>query len=234
MKRLIAMMGCAVLLAAAPALAQTKTVKGSVTNVGASSITVKVDGKDMTFNVDAKTTVVAKGASTKTREAQAAGKTGPGITEVVKTGEPVEVVYHEQDMHAATVRAISAVPAPAAAKSAAPHGEAAAKPHGEAAAKPHGEAAAKPKGMTATGVVSAVTGSSLTVKEKTGDATFSVDNKTVVSGTGLGTAGRKLMEAGGKPTLADFVKDGDTVTVTYHESGETKTASTVRIVRKKM
>src|SRR5437868_4817259 len=133
MKRLIAMMGCAVLLAAAPALAQTKTVKGSVTNVGASSITVKVDGKDMTFNVDAKTTVVAKGASTKTREAQAAGKTGPGITEVVKTGEPVEVVYHEQDMHAATVRAISAVPAPAAAKSAAPHGEAAAKPHGEAA-----------------------------------------------------------------------------------------------------
>jgi len=226
MKRLIAMMGCAVLLAAAPALAQTKTVKGSVTNVGASSITVKVDGKDMTFNVDAKTTVVAKGASTKTREAQAAGKTGPGITEVVKTGEPVEVVYHEQDMHAATVRAISAVPAPAAAKSAAPHGE--------AAAKPHGEAAAKPKGMTATGVVSAVTGSSLTVKEKTGDATFSVDNKTVVSGTGLGTAGRKLMEAGGKPTLGDFVKDGDTVTVTYHESGETKTASTVRIVRKKM
>ncbi|MBW8862718.1 MAG: hypothetical protein JF601_10185, partial [Acidobacteria bacterium] len=76
MKRLIAMIGCAVLVAAAPALAQTKTVKGSVTNVGASSITVKVDGKDMTFNVDAKTTVVAKGASTKTREAQAAGKAG--------------------------------------------------------------------------------------------------------------------------------------------------------------
>lgn len=218
MKRLIAMIGCAVLVAAAPALAQTKTVKGSVTNVGASSITVKVDGKDMTFNVDAKTTVVAKGASTKTREAQAAGKAGPGITEVVKTGEPVEVVYHEQDMHAATVRAISAVPAPAAAKSAAPQGA----------------AAAKPKAMTATGVVSAVTGSSLTVKEKTGDATFSVDNKTVVSGTGLGTAGRKLMEAGGKPTLADFVKDGDTVTVTYHDAGETKTASTVRIVHKKM
>ncbi|MBW8894895.1 MAG: hypothetical protein JF613_01735 [Acidobacteria bacterium] len=218
MKRLIAMIGCAVLVAAAPALAQTKTVKGSVTNVGASSITVKVDGKDMTFNVDAKTTVVAKGASTKTREAQAARKAGPGITEVVKTGEPVEVVYHEQDMHAATVRAISAVPAPAAAKS----------------ATAQGEAAAKPKSMTATGVVSAVTGSSLTVKEKTGDATFSVDNKTVVSGTGLGTAGRKLMEAGGKPTLADFVKDGDTVTVTYHDSGETKTASTVRIVHKKM
>ena len=71
-------------------------------------------------------------------------------------------------------------------------------------------------------------------KEKTGDATFSVDNKTVVSGTGLGTAGRKLMEAGGKPTLGDFVKDGDTVSVTYHDAGGTKTASTVRIVHKKM
>jgi hypothetical protein len=218
MKRLIAMVGCAVLVAAAPALAQTKTVKGSVTNVGASSITVKVAGKDMTFNVDTKTTVVAKGASTKTREAQAAGKTGPGITEVVKMGEPVEVVYHEKEMHADTVRAISSVPAASAAKS-------------EAA---KGEAAAKPKAMTAAGVVSAVTGNSLTIKEKTGDATFSVDNKTVVSGTGLGTAGRKLMEAGGKPTLGDFVKDGDTVSVTYHDAGGTKTASTVRIVHKKM
>jgi hypothetical protein len=218
MKRLIAMVGCAVLVAAAPALAQTKTVKGSVTNVGASSITVKVAGKDMTFNVDTKTTVVAKGASTKTREAQAAGKTGPGITEVVKMGEPVEVVYHEKEMHADTVRAISSVPAASSAKS-------------EAA---KGEAAAKPKAMTAAGVVSAVTGNSLTIKEKSGDATFSVDNKTVVSGTGLGTAGRKLMEAGGKPTLGDFVKDGDTVSVTYHDAGGTKTASTVRIVHKKM
>jgi Domain of unknown function (DUF5666) len=216
MKRLIAMLGCAVLLVAAPALAQTKTVKGSVTNVGANTITVSVAGKDMTFNVDAKTTVVAKGASTKTREAQAAGKTGPGITEVVKTGEAVEVSYHEAGMHADTVRAIAsqAPPPPAPA--------------------PKGEAAAKPKAMTATGVVSAVTGNSLTVKEKTGDATFSVDSKTVVMGKGLGTAGKKLMEAGGKPTLGDFLKDGDTVSVTYHDMGGTKTASTVRIVQKKM
>jgi hypothetical protein len=218
MKRLIAMLGCAVLVTVAPALAQTKTVKGSVTTVGANSITVKVAGKDMTFNVDTKTTVVAKGGSTKTREAQSAGKTGPGIAEMVKTGEAVEVAYHEAGMHADTVRAIAAAPAPSAPKSEASKGE-----------NP-----AKPKAMTATGVVSAVTGSSMTVKEKSGDATFSVDSKTVVSGTGLGTAGRKLMEAGGKPTLGDFVKDGDSVTVTYHDEGGTKTASTVRVVRKKM
>ena len=215
MKRLIAMLGCAVLVVAAPALAQTKTVKGSLTNVGANTITVSVAGKDMTFNVDTKTTVVAKGASTKSREAQAAGKTGPGITDVLKAGEAVEVVYHEKEMHADTIRAIAAVPSPPAAAK------------GEAAA-------AKPKAMTATGVVSAVTGNSLTVKEKTGDVTFSVDTKTVVMGKGLGTAGKKLMEAGGKPTLSDFLKDGDTVSVTYHDMGGTKTASTVRIVQKKM
>ena len=107
MKRLIAMLGCAVLMVATPALAQTKTVRGSVTNVGANTITVNVTGKDMTFNVDTKTTVVARGASTKSRQAQAAGKTGPGITDVLKAGEAVEVVYHEKEMHADTVRAIS-------------------------------------------------------------------------------------------------------------------------------
>jgi hypothetical protein len=214
MKRFIAMLGCALLVAAAPALAQTKTVKGKLTTVGANSITVNVDGKDMTFNVDTKTTVVAKGGSTKTRDAQSSGKAGPGVTEVLKTGEPVEVAYHEKEMHADTVRVIASVPPP--------------PPPAKAAEAP------KPKAMTATGVVSAVSGNSLTVNEKTGVATFTVDGKTVVSGTGLGTAGRKLQEAGGKPTLGEFVKEGDTVSVTYHQDGEAKTATQVRIVKKKM
>src|SRR6185436_12904254 len=99
MKRLIAMLGCAVVVAAGPALAQaTKTVKGSVKEVGANTITVSVAGKDMTFNVDAKTTVVARGAGTKAKAAEAAGKTGPGLAEVMKTGEAVEVAYHEAGM----------------------------------------------------------------------------------------------------------------------------------------
>ena len=208
------MFGCALLVSATPALAQTKTVKGKVTTVGANTITVDVAGKEMTFNVDTKTNVLARGGSTKTREAQAAGKTGPGITDVLKAGEPVEVAYHEAEMHADSVRVIASVPPP--------------PPPAKA------DAAPKPKAMTATGVVSGVSGNSLTVKEKTGDATFTVDNKTVVSGTGLGTAGRKLQEAGGKPTLGDFVKDGDTVSVTYMEEGGAKKAEKVRIVKKKL
>ena len=80
MKRLIAMFGCAVLLAAAPpaAMAQaTKTVRGSVTAVGNDSITVKVAGKDMTFGVDATTRVVTPGGSTAARAARAEGRRVP-------------------------------------------------------------------------------------------------------------------------------------------------------------
>jgi hypothetical protein len=214
MKRLIAMLGCAVLLAAAPpaAMAQaTKTVKGSVTAVGGNSITVKVGDQDMTFAVDGKTNVVGPGGSTKTREAKAEGKPGPVLADVVKTGEAVEVVYHVQAMHADSVRKIAAVP-PAPAAGAAP----------------------APKAQTATGVVSAVSGSSLTIKGKAGDVTFTVDPKTTVTGTGIGTAARKMGEAGAKPTIPDLVHEGDSVSVTYHDMDGTKRASVVRIVRKKM
>src|SRR6476646_3455125 len=215
MKRLIAMLGCAVLLAAVPpaAMAQgTKTVKGSVTTVGADSITLKVGGKDMTFAVDAKTHVIAPGGSTKTREAKAEGKAGPMLTEVVKTGQAVEVSYHEKGMHAATIKAIAdAKAAPAA------------------AAAPAAPAA---KAQTAAGVVSALSGSSLTIKGKSGDVTFTVDNKTTVSGTGIGTAARKMTEAGAKPTITDLVHDGDSVSVTYHDVDGAKHASVVRIVHK--
>src|SRR5262245_55356304 len=217
MKRFFAMVACALLVSAAPALAQTKTVKGKLTTVGANTITVNVAGKDMTFNVDTKTNVVARGGSTKTREAQSVGKTGPGVADVLKAGESVEVAYHEAEMHADTVRVIASVPnAP--------------PPPPPAKA----DAAPKPKSMTATGVVSAVSGNSLTINEKTGTATFSVDGKTIVSGKGFGTAGRKLEDAGGKPTLGEFVKEGDTVAVTYVEEGGAKKASNVRMVQKKM
>ena len=207
MKRFIAILGCAVLLAATPsaAMAQgTKSVKGSITKVGADSITVKVGEKDMTFAVDATTKVVAPGGSTKTREAKAEGKTGPMLTDVVKVGQDVEVSYHEKGMHAAIVQAI--VPPPPAA----------------------------PKPMMATGVVSAVSESSLTIKGKTGDQTFAIDTKTTVEGKGIGTADRKLRETGEKPTITKFVQEGDTVTVTYRDVAGANSASLVRIVRKKV
>jgi hypothetical protein len=201
----------------------SKSVKGSVTAAAANSVTVKVGEKDMTFNVDAKTKVVTTGGSTREREAQAAGKSGPRLTDVLKTGQAVEVSYQEPGMHAAVIRTIAAVPSGASA------GASAAAP--AAAAAPSAKSSAK--SQTAIGVVSAVGGNSLSVK---GDSewTFAVDNTTTVSGTGIGTAGKKLLAAGGKPTLADFLHEGDTVAVTYREMAGAKHAGVIRITRKKM
>ena len=213
MKRLITLLTCTVLVASSSALAQaTKTVKGSVTNVGPNTITVAVAGKDMTFNVDVKTTVVARGAGTKAKAAEAAGKTGPGVADVLKAGDAVEVVYHEAGMHADTVRGIASVPPPPPAPKAAED--------------------QKTKAATESGVVSAVSGTTLTIKGKAGDTTFTVDSKTVVSGTGLGTAGRKITDAGGKPTLGEFLHSGDSVSVTYHDTGVAKMATNVRVTKK--
>ena len=216
---------CAFALAAAPALAQsakaqagkeapaakaeaTKTATGTVTSISGSSVTVKTASGDMTFSIDAKTHVVSPGGSTATRAAQAEGKPGAAVTDVLKSGQAVEVKYHETGMHAATIRTMASAPA-AKAGAAASGGEAAPKP----------EAA---KAETASGTVSAVSGNSLTIKGASGDATFAIDNKTTVSGTGMGTAGRKLMAEGGKPTLADLVKEGDMVSVTYKDAGGTR------------
>lgn len=212
MKRLIAMSVCAVWLAVLPsaAMAQpTKSVKGSITAMGGGSITVKVADKDMTFAVDDKTHVVAPGGSTKTQGAQAEGKPGPTLSELLKTGQAVEVTYHEQGMHAATIRAIAAVPPPPP------------------------PAAPAQKSQTTRGMVSAVSGNSLTIKGAEGESTFVVDTKTHVVGVGMGTAAKKASEAKGSAAITDLVHTGDTVSVTYKGVEGAKTASVVRVSRKK-
>ena len=79
----------------------TKTSNGTVKSVAANSLTITADGKDMTFAIDASTSVVAKGAT---------GRSGAGgkiaITDFVKSGSRVSVSYHEMGtmMHAAEVR----------------------------------------------------------------------------------------------------------------------------------
>ena len=219
--RLVLILSCALALAAPPALAAqaepTKTATGTITSVTGSSVTVKTASGDMTFNIDAKTRVIEPGGGTKTRAAQAEGKPGAPVTDLLKTGQKIEVKYHETGMHAATIRSIGTVPA---APKAAAGGESAPPPPA-------------PKAQTASGTVTAVTGTSLTVKAASGDMTFSIDEKTTVSGPGIGTAGRKLAAEGAKPTLGEFIKEGDTVSVTYKDVAGTNHASVIRIVRKK-
>jgi hypothetical protein len=123
MKRLLPLF-VGMLLAAAPAFAQAKpadkqatkpaksasastktmTANGTVSSVAADSLTVKASSGDMTFAVDDKTHVVAKGASHQTAAAKGEGKTTP-ITDFVKVGDSVSVKYHDMGAtkHAASV-----------------------------------------------------------------------------------------------------------------------------------
>ena len=83
--------------------------------------------------------------------------------------------------------------------------------------------------LTASGVITAVSADSLSVKAKTGELTFAVDKDTHVSGSG---ASRKTaaLKAEKKPAvLTEYVKVGDTVDVKYHEKGTSKHAADVII-----
>jgi hypothetical protein len=84
---------------------------------------------------------------------------------------------------------------------------------------------------SARGTVTAMSGDSITVKAAERELKFTVDAKTVLTASGAGTAERKA-EATGKPgtRLADFVKTGDAVEVTYQETGSTMRASSIKRV----
>jgi hypothetical protein len=205
MKRLLILMVWALLIGfPSSSFAQaTKTANGTATAVDAGSLTVRVADKDMVFVVDAKSDVVTPGGSTRTREAKAAGKAGPTLVELVKVGQLVQVTYHEAGMHAATIRVLPVMPA-----------------------------ASTNKTLRAIGVVSNVSPASLTVKGAAGEWTFVVNTDTHVDSPGGGTMARQKAAAGTKPTIADVIATGDTVSVSYHEMDGAKHAAVVRVTKK--
>ena len=84
---------------------------------------------------------------------------------------------------------------------------------------------------SARGSVTAMTADTITVKAGANEMKFTVDAKTTVVATGGGTATRKAEAAGtAGPKLADLVKVGDAVEVSYHEMGKTLHAASVRKV----
>lgn len=81
------------------------------------------------------------------------------------------------------------------------------------------------------GTIVAIGGASLTVKVREQEMKFSVDPKTVVEARGAGTKARAAQASGGPgPKLADVLKAGDAVAVTYHEVNGAFHASRVRAV----
>jgi hypothetical protein len=100
-----------------------------------------------------------------------------------------------------------------------------------AAPAPQAAQADKMKTMNATGTVSAVTPASLTVKGKnaTDQWTFTIDKDTTVTARGATHKSLALQAESKASVLTEFVKVGDSVTVSYHDMGSTKHAATINV-----
>ena len=214
----IAIALAAATLAAAPARSfaqETKTARGTVSIVADDALTIKLPGSQLKFAVDAKTTVEVVGGSTRTRQAQQAGQPGPKLTEVLKVGQPVTVTYTEANgvMHASSVRAISSLGTGAGASA------------GAGAARENA-----PKTMS--GTVTSVSPAQMMIAGSAGLSstfTFTIDGSTKVIGRGAGTA---AAAAGGKTAITDLVSRGDTVSVSYHQKGNSLHAAEIRVTNK--
>jgi hypothetical protein len=73
--------------------AQAESFIGTVKAVTGNSVTVERGALTGVFGVDSKTHVGVAGATAKTQEAQAAGKPGITVADVLKVGDQVRVKY---------------------------------------------------------------------------------------------------------------------------------------------
>jgi hypothetical protein len=190
---------------------ETKTARGTVTAMAGDVITVKAGDREMKFTTDAKTTVVAEGAGTAAREAQAAGQKGAKLAELVKVGNAVEISYTETGgtMRASRVRLVRD-------------------------AGSSGGATSDQRSETATGVIESLSGNTITLSGSTGGGgtfkqSFTVDSTTDLIGEGAGTASAK---AGGKLNLMSFLTAGDRVSITYNKVKDALHASQIRVIQK--
>jgi hypothetical protein len=181
--------------------AQAKEVRGSVTAISNSSISIASGAQNWTFIVDKDTKLEVKAAAKQTRKAGSTNEPGVTITEYVHTGNPVLVRYEEikGENHAKFVRPVSSA--------------------GD------GSAANEPVRI-ASGTVKTVSLSQITLESNGKNMTFAVNRDTDVLARG---ASKTTKAAGGKTTIADFVHNGDDVSITYLDAAGTLTASQVRV-----
>jgi hypothetical protein len=96
-----------------------------------------------------------------------------------------------------------------------------------AGAQTSGDAGSKVQSMT--GVVKAVSASSLTVDRGGHEVVFGVDSSIRVLASGRTAGPRDLVLRAPGPGLTDFVKTGDQVQVKYRQSGRALKAVEVRV-----
>ena len=194
----------------ASAAAQDGKTSGTVSALTGDTMTIKAADGEKKFVVDAKTVLVASGAGTADRRAEAAGKPGPRLSDFVKTGDNVEVTYREVSgtMHATNIRRVASL---------------------------GGGGSGSGGAETSNGTVDAITATTLAISGSGGGGskfkqTFTIDGTTRVMAAGAGTAAARQ---GGKVPITDFVGVGDQVMVTYNKKGTTLHAEEVRVRAKK-
>ena len=197
------------LVCAPAAFSQTKWVRGNVVSVAGDTLVVKAEGKDWTFKVDKSTVLTARGAGKAQAKAEAAGAAGVKFADFVKPGMGVEVHYTDvsgvlmaKDVHSGL-------------------------PPIEGSAAP-----AETAGGSARGVITAVSGASVTLKAADKEWVFAVDSKTLVLGEGMGTITREFEAQGKKPAITDLLKVNDQVIVYFKEAAGAKRASEIRVMLK--
>jgi hypothetical protein len=184
----------------------TKTSRGRVAALTGDMITVTVDGQEMKFTVDEKTIVTVGGAGTAARKAEAAGKPGPKLADLIQVGNAVEVSYTESG---GTMRATGIRRVADPGRSGGPGGSS----------------------ETVTGTVASISGNTVTLSGSisgggTFEQTIAVDTSTKIVAEGAGTA---AAQTGGKLVLSDHLGPGDRVTITYEAKGDTLHASEIRV-----
>lgn len=197
-------LGTAFVVAAhATAEAQNKEIRGIAVAVSDSSLTLKAGEQTLSFVIERGTLVEAKGASTRTRQAEGVGKSPEiKVTDYVKAGDPVLVSYRQADGKnvALTVRPISAVGT-----------------SGQAAAESAKNVQAKVKSISSNALI---------LDRDGRDMTFTLDRNTDVVAVG-GT--RAAKRAGGAQPITDLVHAGDIVRVEYREAGGSMKALEIQV-----
>jgi len=192
----------------APAVAEDSTVvRGTVAEIGGRWVIVKVGDHDMKFDVDHTTTVGARSAMTKARQATVSGKPGPHLDGLLKVGQAVAITYEGV---AGSLRATRIV------------------------AIPNASVSKDDAMMTAAGVVTSVAADTITINGRNAgtespEQTFTVDANTRLFAKG---ASAKMAAAGGKAPFAEFVASGDRVRVSYHKKGASLVASDIQVTMK--
>jgi hypothetical protein len=180
--------------------AQNKEIRGSAVAVSDSLLTVKTGEQTLSFVINRDTLIEAKGASTRTRRAEAAGTSaGIKVTDYVKPGDAVLVSYRPADGKnlAVWVRPISAV--------------------GTTGADPSKNVQAR---------VKSINGTSLILEQDGRDLTFALDRDTDVVAAGGTRATRK---AGGALPITDLVHAGDIVRVEFREAAGSMKAIEIQV-----